>query len=177
MASGLPYTILRPSRLTDGPYTSYDLNTLLQVGMGCVGGNGGCCEPTQPLMCAVRTKWMHVMCSVCLAAGVCLGRLLHSTLQLRACFLVWSIEQIRLAVLDSGAPCHYLMRSTQFACTPVDWPHHVQGAAQLHNCPAQPHATAAAAAAAAIHRQHQAISRRLSWPLQTACWVRPHALL
>lgn len=30
--SGLPWTILRPSRLTDGPYTSYDLNTLLQVG-------------------------------------------------------------------------------------------------------------------------------------------------
>jgi hypothetical protein len=30
-ASGLPWTILRPSRLTDGPYTSYDLNTLLQV--------------------------------------------------------------------------------------------------------------------------------------------------
>lgn len=28
--SGLPYTILRPSRLTDGPYTSYDLNTLLK---------------------------------------------------------------------------------------------------------------------------------------------------
>jgi hypothetical protein len=38
MASGLPYTILRPSRLTDGPYTSYDLNTLLQVGTGdCIG--------------------------------------------------------------------------------------------------------------------------------------------
>lgn len=34
MASGLPYTIFRPSRLTDGPYTSYDLNTLLQVGPG-----------------------------------------------------------------------------------------------------------------------------------------------
>jgi uncharacterized protein YbjT (DUF2867 family) len=34
MASGLPYTLLRPSRLTDGPYTSYDLNTLLQVGVG-----------------------------------------------------------------------------------------------------------------------------------------------
>jgi hypothetical protein len=31
MSSGLPYTLLRPSRLTDGPYTSYDLNTLLQV--------------------------------------------------------------------------------------------------------------------------------------------------
>jgi len=29
-ASGLPYTIIRPNRLTDGPYTSYDLNTLLQ---------------------------------------------------------------------------------------------------------------------------------------------------
>jgi uncharacterized protein YbjT (DUF2867 family) len=31
MASGLPFTLLRPSRLTDGPYTSFDLNTLLQV--------------------------------------------------------------------------------------------------------------------------------------------------
>lgn len=28
--SGVPYTILRPGRLTDGPYTSYDLNTLLK---------------------------------------------------------------------------------------------------------------------------------------------------
>jgi len=28
--SGVPFTILRPGRLTDGPYTSYDLNTLLQ---------------------------------------------------------------------------------------------------------------------------------------------------
>jgi uncharacterized protein YbjT (DUF2867 family) len=30
VASGLPYTILRPARLIDGPFTSYDLNTLLQ---------------------------------------------------------------------------------------------------------------------------------------------------
>lgn len=30
-ASGLAWTIVRPNRLTDGPYTSYDLNTLLQV--------------------------------------------------------------------------------------------------------------------------------------------------
>ena len=30
-ATGLPYTIMRPGRLTDGPYTSYDLNTLLKV--------------------------------------------------------------------------------------------------------------------------------------------------
>ncbi len=29
--SGLPYTIIRPSRLIDGPYTSYDLNTLLRA--------------------------------------------------------------------------------------------------------------------------------------------------
>lgn len=29
-ASGLSYTIIRPNRLTDGPYTSYDLNTLLK---------------------------------------------------------------------------------------------------------------------------------------------------
>ena len=29
--SGLPWTILRPGRLTDGPYTSYDLNTLLKA--------------------------------------------------------------------------------------------------------------------------------------------------
>lgn len=31
MASGLPYTIIRPGRLIDGPYTSYDLNTLLRA--------------------------------------------------------------------------------------------------------------------------------------------------
>ena len=30
-ASGLPYTIIRPGRLIDGPYTSYDLNTLLKA--------------------------------------------------------------------------------------------------------------------------------------------------
>lgn len=29
--SGLPWTVLRPGRLTDGPYTSYDLNTLLRA--------------------------------------------------------------------------------------------------------------------------------------------------
>jgi len=34
MASGLPWTIIRPSRLTDGPYTSFDLNTLLQATAG-----------------------------------------------------------------------------------------------------------------------------------------------
>ena len=28
--SGLDYTIFRPARLTDGPYTSYDLNTLMK---------------------------------------------------------------------------------------------------------------------------------------------------
>jgi hypothetical protein len=33
MDSGLPFTILRPGRLTDGPYTSYDVNTLLKVGL------------------------------------------------------------------------------------------------------------------------------------------------
>lgn len=33
-ASGLPYTIIRPARLTDGPYTSYDLNTLLKATSG-----------------------------------------------------------------------------------------------------------------------------------------------
>jgi len=32
--SGLPYTIVRPGRLTDGPYTSYDLNTLLRATSG-----------------------------------------------------------------------------------------------------------------------------------------------
>lgn len=29
--SGLPYTIIRPGRLIDGPYTSYDLNTVLKA--------------------------------------------------------------------------------------------------------------------------------------------------
>ena len=32
--SGLPYTIVRPGRLIDGPFTSYDLNTLLQATTG-----------------------------------------------------------------------------------------------------------------------------------------------
>ena len=32
--SGLPYTIIRPARLIDGPYTSYDLNTLLKAKTG-----------------------------------------------------------------------------------------------------------------------------------------------
>ncbi|MCG6135421.1 MAG: SDR family oxidoreductase [Nostoc sp. LLA-1] len=32
--AGLPYTIIRPGRLIDGPYTSYDLNTLLQATSG-----------------------------------------------------------------------------------------------------------------------------------------------
>ncbi|WP_414527036.1 SDR family oxidoreductase [Nodularia chucula] len=32
--SGLPYTIIRPGRLIDGPYTSYDLNTLLKAQTG-----------------------------------------------------------------------------------------------------------------------------------------------
>ncbi|KAJ0021253.1 hypothetical protein Pint_30893 [Pistacia integerrima] len=32
--SGLPFTIIRPVRLTDGPYTSYDLNTLLKATAG-----------------------------------------------------------------------------------------------------------------------------------------------
>jgi uncharacterized protein YbjT (DUF2867 family) len=31
VSSGLPYTIIRPGRLIDGPYTSYDLNTLLKA--------------------------------------------------------------------------------------------------------------------------------------------------
>ncbi|MGB7416226.1 MAG: SDR family oxidoreductase [Thermosynechococcaceae cyanobacterium] len=34
VSSGLPYTIIRPGRLIDGPYTSYDLNTLLQAKTG-----------------------------------------------------------------------------------------------------------------------------------------------
>jgi len=32
--SGLPYTIVRPARLVDGPFTSYDLNTLMQATTG-----------------------------------------------------------------------------------------------------------------------------------------------
>ncbi|MEO0540314.1 MAG: SDR family oxidoreductase [Cyanobacteria bacterium P01_A01_bin.105] len=36
--SGLPYTIVRPARLIDGPYTSYDLNTLVQATTGSTQG-------------------------------------------------------------------------------------------------------------------------------------------
>ncbi|XP_011622993.2 uncharacterized protein LOC18433257 [Amborella trichopoda] len=32
--SGVPFTIIRAGRLTDGPYTSYDLNTLLKATAG-----------------------------------------------------------------------------------------------------------------------------------------------
>lgn len=32
--SGIPFTIIRAGRLTDGPYTSYDLNTLLKSTAG-----------------------------------------------------------------------------------------------------------------------------------------------
>jgi uncharacterized protein YbjT (DUF2867 family) len=32
--SGLPHTIIRPARLIDGPYTSYDLNTLVKATTG-----------------------------------------------------------------------------------------------------------------------------------------------
>ncbi|PWZ58058.1 hypothetical protein Zm00014a_041620 [Zea mays] len=32
--SGIPFTIIMPGRLTDGPYTSYDLNTLLKATTG-----------------------------------------------------------------------------------------------------------------------------------------------
>jgi uncharacterized protein YbjT (DUF2867 family) len=42
--SGLPYTIIRPGRLIDGPFTSYDLNTLLKATtngkLGVVVGTG-----------------------------------------------------------------------------------------------------------------------------------------
>ena len=34
MSSGLPWTILRPSRLTDAPYTSTDLNSLIKGARG-----------------------------------------------------------------------------------------------------------------------------------------------
>lgn len=44
VSSGLPYTIIRPGRLIDGPYTSYDLNTLLKATtegkLGVVVGTG-----------------------------------------------------------------------------------------------------------------------------------------
>ena len=32
--SRVPFVLLRPGRLTDGPYTSYDLNTLLRATAG-----------------------------------------------------------------------------------------------------------------------------------------------
>ena len=34
MESNIPFTVLRPGRLTDGPYTSYDINTLLKATSG-----------------------------------------------------------------------------------------------------------------------------------------------
>lgn len=44
LRSGLPYTIIRPGQLTDGPYTSRDFNTLVQAStegkLGVVVGTG-----------------------------------------------------------------------------------------------------------------------------------------
>lgn len=44
LRSGLPYTIIRPGQLTDGPYTSRDFNTLVQAStegkLGIVVGTG-----------------------------------------------------------------------------------------------------------------------------------------
>lgn len=50
-ASGIPYTILRPSRLTDGPYTSYDLNTLLQARVFFVCLTAACLDTHRNIIC------------------------------------------------------------------------------------------------------------------------------
>ena len=61
--SGLPWTIIRPSRLTDGPYTSYDLNTLLKATSGTRQVRRRLCENTSleslhnAFRCRHQTVW------------------------------------------------------------------------------------------------------------------------
>lgn len=71
-ASGLPFTILRPSRLTDGPYTSYDLNTLLQVRPPLAR------LPTHIACCCVLMRLQQSNPLHLFAAAICPGILTHA---------------------------------------------------------------------------------------------------
>lgn len=72
ISSGLPYTIIRPGRLIDGPYTSYDLNTLLKAKtsgkFGVVVGTG------DTLVGQTSRIDVAIACVECLQNSACEGQ-------------------------------------------------------------------------------------------------------
>ena len=81
MQSGLAYTILRPGRLTDGPYTSYDLNTLLKA----TAGN------KQDVQIAAKDELNGETSRIALAGMLACIRIVHAYLSSLACMLIQCI--------------------------------------------------------------------------------------
>ncbi len=71
--SGLPWTIVRPGRLTDGPYTSYDLNTLLQATAGT----------RQDIQVSLQDDQSGETSRIAVA-GICLIETVHRSTQLQS---------------------------------------------------------------------------------------------
>ena len=62
--SGLPYTIVRPGRLIDGPYTSFDLNTLIKA--STQGSQGVTLGQRDQLLGQTSRKDVAAVCVECL---------------------------------------------------------------------------------------------------------------
>ncbi|WP_017318915.1 SDR family oxidoreductase [Mastigocladopsis repens] len=72
ISSGLPYTIIRPGRLIDGPYTSYDLNTLLKAKTG---GNFGVVLGTGDTLSGQTSRIdVAAACVECIQSPFCQGQ-------------------------------------------------------------------------------------------------------
>jgi uncharacterized protein YbjT (DUF2867 family) len=70
--SGFPYTIIRPGRLIDGPYTSYDLNTLMKAKTG---GQLGVVVGTGDTLLADTSRIdLAIACVECLFYSSCSGQ-------------------------------------------------------------------------------------------------------
>ncbi|MGA7935011.1 MAG: SDR family oxidoreductase [Kovacikia sp.] len=70
--SGLPYTLIRPGRLIDGPYTSYDLNTLMKASTG--GKSGVTIAPGDSLNGQSSRVDVAAACVECLNDPVTAGK-------------------------------------------------------------------------------------------------------
>ena len=73
MQSGLPFTIIRPGRLIDGPFTSYDLNTLLKA---TTGGKSGITIGTGDTLSGQASRIdVAAVCVACLSNPVTIGKI------------------------------------------------------------------------------------------------------
>lgn len=72
--SGLPWTVLRPSRLVDGPYTSYDLNSLLRATSAAQGLKGVTLTGTDDLKGQASRVAVAEACVQALASEAAEGR-------------------------------------------------------------------------------------------------------